>query len=135
GASAAAHSRPQSTGRAPPPGIRRAGGAVVQVAVQPLPGVPFAAPASHSSLHSTAPFPQLSTRQLAEQPSHSAVPPSSHCSKSSVVPFPQTAGFGLQTSATSLLFIRTPFTSRLEIRMLRLPALLALRGTRIEKVS
>src|SRR5581483_5885277 len=59
GANAADHSYGQSSGSAPPPGMRSAGGISTQLASQVLLGVPFAAPSSHSSPHWTTPSPQV----------------------------------------------------------------------------
>src|SRR5262249_29457401 len=77
--------RPAKSSR--PPGS----GTSLHVASHPLPGCPFSGPASHSSLHSTRPLPQPSSRQLALQPSHDVVLLSSHSSPGSSVPFPQAA--------------------------------------------
>src|SRR5690349_16615410 len=76
------HSSPGSRTPSPQRGAR------VHVAVQPSPGVPFAAPSSHSSLHSTSPFPHRSMWHVGEQPSQPTVLPSSHSSPASSVPLP-----------------------------------------------
>ncbi len=110
--------------------MRSAGGASVHCAVHGSPGVPFFAPSSHSSVHSTTPLPHASTRQLAEQPSQERVLPSSHCSPISTRPLPQTAGLFAQTRRTWLLRMILPSTAVAASVKLRSPDFPRACGTR-----
>src|SRR5262245_2785696 len=92
----------------PPPGMRSAGTTSVQAVVHLLPGVPLAAPSSHSSPHSAMPSPHRSRRHVGAQPSQATWLPSSHCSPSSTLPLPQTAVFGVHLSVTWFDVIRAP---------------------------